>query len=231
MSSGRIKENYHSVRHCITSISKVEGVRSLWKGNTIGIARFFPNESINLKTRQALQKKMPGTFKMNVMIAILSGWTASSILYPFDILRMAMSNSTEKSTKITSLLKSIIRNHGVKYFFKGYLNSLVGTAVFRGSFNGFYDTAKAEARSMEERAGIAYLCSVLAGGICYPLDLIRRRRIMGSEEGNVMSFAKGIFRREGVKGFYKGAKLILPQSLTGAVILLLFDSNGLPLFN
>ena len=46
-----------------------------------------------------------------------------------------------------------------------------------------------------------------------------------------MSFAKGIFRREGIKGFYKGAKLILPQSLTGAVILLLFDSNGIPLLS
>lgn len=144
---------------------------------------------------------------------------------------MSISNSTEKSTKITTLLRGIIRNHGAKYFFKGYLNSLIGTAVFRGSFNGFYDTAKAEAKSLEGRAGIAYLCAVVAGGICYPLDLIRRRRIMGSEDSNVMSFAKGIFRREGVKGFYKGAKLILPQSLTGAAILLLFDTNGLPLFN
>jgi solute carrier family 25 (mitochondrial adenine nucleotide translocator), member 4/5/6/31 len=43
LSSGRITETYRSVSHCISSISKLEGVRSLWKGNAIGIARFFPN--------------------------------------------------------------------------------------------------------------------------------------------------------------------------------------------
>jgi hypothetical protein len=32
-----------------------------------------------------------------------------------------------------------------------------------------------------------------------------------------------------VKGFYKGAKLILPQSVTGAIILMLFDTTGIPL--
>jgi solute carrier family 25 (adenine nucleotide translocator) protein 4/5/6/31 len=43
LSAGKIKENYHSIRHCISSISKLEGIRSLWKGNAIGIARFFPS--------------------------------------------------------------------------------------------------------------------------------------------------------------------------------------------
>jgi Mitochondrial carrier protein len=85
---------------------------------------------------------------MNVLIAILSGWTASTILYPFDILRMSISNCTEKNTRITQVLKNIVRHHGAKYFFKGYLNSLVGTALFRGSFNGIYDTAKGHASSL-----------------------------------------------------------------------------------
>jgi Mitochondrial carrier protein len=85
---------------------------------------------------------------MNVLIAILSGWTASTILYPFDILRMSISNCTEKNTKVTQVLKNIVRHHGAKYFFKGYLNSLVGTALFRGSFNGIYDTAKGQASSL-----------------------------------------------------------------------------------
>lgn len=41
--TGKITENYSSVRHCITSILEKEGVKSFWKGNTIGILRFFPN--------------------------------------------------------------------------------------------------------------------------------------------------------------------------------------------
>lgn len=72
---------------------------------------------------------------------------------------------------------------------------------------------------------IAYLSAVLAGGICYPLDLVRRRRIMGSEKVGGLEFCLGIWRKEGLKGFYRGAKLIPAQSLTGAAILLLFDTT------
>jgi solute carrier family 25 (adenine nucleotide translocator) protein 4/5/6/31 len=231
LSSGKIHENYRSIRHCIASISKIEGIRSLWKGNGIGIARFFPNETINLKTRQFLQKRLPNKFETNVLSAMLSGWTASSILYPFDILRLSLSNSTEKEIRIWTVMKNILRNHGARYFFKGYLNSLLGTAIFRGSFHGIYDTVKSEATSLERRAAIAYLCAIVAGGICYPLDIIRRRRIMVNGNHSLLQFSKGIFRKEGIRGFYKGAKLILPQSLTGAIILLLFDTNGIPIFS
>ena len=73
-----------------------EGVRSLWKGNTIGIARFFPNEFINYKARQSLQNKLPSTIGINMGIAVIAGWTASSLLYPFDLVRQHLGTNTEK---------------------------------------------------------------------------------------------------------------------------------------
>jgi solute carrier family 25 (adenine nucleotide translocator) protein 4/5/6/31 len=91
---------------------------------------------------------------------------------------MSLSNTTEKHYKIIHTLKTLIKTNGAKYFYKGFLNSLVGTAVFRGTFNGLYDTAKSKATSLETKAMIAYCCAVAAGGICYPLDSIRRRRII-----------------------------------------------------
>jgi hypothetical protein len=42
-----------------------------------------------------------------------------------------------------------MRTQGVKYFFRGYLNSLMGTAIFRGSFNGIYDTAKGRTKNTQ----------------------------------------------------------------------------------
>lgn len=72
---------------------------------------------------------------------------------------------------------------------------------------------------------VAYLSAVVAGSICYPLDLIRRRRIMGSERLGGIEFCVGVWRKEGIRGFYRGAKLIPAQSLTGAAILLLFDTT------
>lgn len=41
--AGRIKENYSSISQCVSSMVEKEGVKSFWKGNTVGILRFFPN--------------------------------------------------------------------------------------------------------------------------------------------------------------------------------------------
>ena len=104
---------------------------------------------------------------------------------------------------------------------------MLGTAVFRGSFNGVYDSAKHHAKSLNEKAFIAYICAAIAGGICYPIDIIRRRRILINSHENFFSFSSKIWRHEGIKGFYKGSHLIPLQSITGAVILLIFDTAGL----
>jgi solute carrier family 25 (mitochondrial adenine nucleotide translocator), member 4/5/6/31 len=178
LSTGRIKENYSSIRHVIASMAEKEGLRSFWKGNTIGILRFFPNEYINYRARGFLQSVLPNSIGINMGIAVLAGWTSSSILYPFDILRQSLGTNTEKDNKLFGTVRSLIKNHGPRYFYSGFLNSMVGTAVFRGSFNGIYDSAKHRANTLNQKALIAYFCAAIAGGICYPIDIVRRRRIL-----------------------------------------------------
>ena len=53
--TGRITQTYRSIRHCLKTIQKTEGVKSFWKGNTMNLARFFPNETINYKARSLLK--------------------------------------------------------------------------------------------------------------------------------------------------------------------------------
>ena len=164
---------------------------------------------------------------MNVGIAIMAGWTASSILYPFDILRQSLGTNTEKDGKLISTTKGLLKHHGARYFYHGFLNSMIGTAVFRGSFNGIYDSAKHSATELNQKAFIAYICAAIAGGICYPIDIIRRRRILINSSDNFLTFSSKIWKHEGIKGFYKGSHLIPLQSIAGAVILLIFDTAGL----
>ena len=111
-------------------------------------------------------------------IAVAAGWTASSILYPFDILRQSLGTNTEREGKLVSTAKGLLKRNGPRYFYHGFLNSMIGTAVFRASFNGIYDSAKHSAKSINEKALIAYVCAAIAGGICYPIDIVRRRRIL-----------------------------------------------------
>lgn len=105
---------------------------------------------------------------------------------------MTLSNTTEKNYNIIQTLKNIVKENGVKYFYKGFFNSILGTAVFRGSFNGLYDTAKFKADSLEKRASIAYCCAVVAGGICYPIDSIRRRRVIINSKDGFIEFGRKI---------------------------------------
>jgi solute carrier family 25 (adenine nucleotide translocator) protein 4/5/6/31 len=182
--TGRIKENYSSITQCVTSMVEKEGFKSFWKGNTVGILRFFPNEFINFKSRGFYQGFVNNAINTNLMVAVLAGWTASSILYPFDILRQAMGTNTDRDTKTLKAIQGILRNQGSRYFYKGYINSLLNTAVFRASFNGSYDSVKSSATSINEKIFLAYLCSAFAGGVCYPIDVVRKRRIfLNSTDG------------------------------------------------
>lgn len=40
---GTIQKKYTSIADCIRGIKLNEGLKGLWKGNSISLARFFPN--------------------------------------------------------------------------------------------------------------------------------------------------------------------------------------------
>ncbi|CAM6001636.1 unnamed protein product [Sphagnum balticum] len=220
------REDYRSIKHCIRTIFQNEGLKSFWKGSGIGLLRFYPNESINLQARKLARQHLPSHFASNICAAVAGGWAACLTLYPFDILRMTLSNTIEKDYSVLKTFKSTLKLHGARYFYKGIGSSLLTSAVFRGTFNGLYDTLKELTSTLEGKVGCAYISAVSAGAICYPLDSLRRRRIVRNCSKNVALFAREIVQTEGFKGFYKGARLILPQSVVGAVILLLFDAGS-----
>ena len=45
--SGSIPRPYNGFMDCLKTIAKSEGTKALWKGNFIGLARFFPAETVN----------------------------------------------------------------------------------------------------------------------------------------------------------------------------------------
>lgn len=176
--TGRVNHNISSIKDCVLSMVEKEGVRSFWKGNTVGILRFFPNEFINYEARGFYQNFATNSLTNNIAVAILGGWTASSILYPCDILRQSLGTNTEKEAKTLKTIQGILKNQGPRYFYKGYMNSLLNTAIFRASFNGSFDTVKSVAETSNQKTVLAYLCASLAGVIGYPIDIIRKRRIL-----------------------------------------------------
>lgn len=127
-----------------------EGLTALWKGNFITLSRALPIESINYHSRKELQKHLPNTLLHNIFISVVSGITASTLLYPTDILRQLLNNNTAKHRmSIFSAFNEIKAKHGLSYFYKGYPNVLLSIAAYRGCYNGTYDTHKSKAKNLK----------------------------------------------------------------------------------
>ncbi len=153
--------------------------------------------------------------------------TASTILYPSDVLRQFLNNNTSQRLTFHSAFRNILSQYGYKYFYKGYPNILMTTMVYRSCYNGLYDTHKAKAQTLRSRAVIAYLSTIVAEYLVYPIEIIRRRRIVMNAKEGFLKYARNVWRKEGITGFYKAASVVPIQSLTWALVLIVFDTAGI----
>lgn len=228
---GRITEQYKSFRNCLKTILKKEGLLGLWKGNSISVARVLPNELISYHTRKTLQQHVSNKLINNVLISILSGFAVTTILYPTDVLRQFLSNQVSAKPSFSGAFRKIVSEYGYKYFYKGYTNVLMTSMIYRGCYNGFYDTHKVSASSLEERIQVAYLSTLLAEYVVHPIEVIRKRRIVMNAKEGLVKYGRSVWKNEGMGGFYKGGSVLPIQSMTWAMVLILFDTAGLRWFS
>jgi len=191
------------------------------------MARVLPIEAINYYTRKTLQQYFSNKLANNILISIISGITASTILYPTDILRQFLNNSTSGRLTFFAATQTILAQYGYKYFYKGYPNILAITILYRSCYNGFYDTHKLNASNLKDRVWVAYLSTIAAEYVVYPIQTIRRRRIIMNAKEGFFTYGKNIWKKERVKGFYKGATVVPIQSIAWALVLILFDTAGM----
>jgi len=203
----------------------------LWKGNTISVARVLPNELISYYTRKTLHQHVSNKLINNVLISILSGFTVTTILYPTDVLRQFLSNQVLTKLDFVGAFKRIVSEYGYRYFYKGYTNVLLTSMVYRGCYNGFYDTHKVNTSCLEDRLQVAYLSTLLAEYVAHPIEVIRKRRIVMNAKEGLLRYGGRIWKSEGMGGFYKGASVLPIQSVTWAMVLILFDTAGLRWFS
>ncbi len=147
------------------------------------------------------------------------------------MLRQFLSNQVSTKSSFIGAFKRIVSEYGYKYFYKGYANVLLTNMVYRGCYNGFYDTHKVGAPCLEDRIQVAYLSTLLAEYLVHPLEVIRKRRILMNAREGLLKYGRSIWKNEGIGGFYKGASVLPIQSVTWAMVLILFDTAGLKWFS
>lgn len=139
---GSIQRRYQGIVDCVRDIKFNEGVKALWKGNFIGVMRFFPNESLNCLGKNYVRGCLPASWVSNVGAGVCGGWLASAVLYPIDTARIMLSTSTKTSSETSREILKRVGREGVRFLYQGYTSSMLNIGLFRGTYFGVFDSFK-----------------------------------------------------------------------------------------
>lgn len=194
----------------------------------------------------------------NLAAAGAAGGTSLMLVYPLELVRTLMAADVSKrgeQRKISSTLNCLrgtYAQNGIRGLYAGLSVSLFGVVIFRGLYMGGYDIAKSllgndggsyvigesSRHNLLARLGVAQMVTTLAGTVCYPLDTIRRRIMMQTNEtvtvnGGVASVVpyyrnswhclSRILLEEGLRGLFRGLGTNLIRGMSGTLLLVGYD--------
>ncbi|RMZ85097.1 hypothetical protein DV738_g76, partial [Chaetothyriales sp. CBS 135597] len=166
-----------------------------------------------------------------------AGAIATTATYPMDLLRtrFAAQGTDKIYNGLVAACRDIVRDEGLRGFFRG-LSAAVGSIVpYMGLFFSSYEVlhkaiggATMPFGSGDAAAGV--VASIVAKSATFPLDLIRKRlQIQGPTRHryihtNVPEY-KGVFRglfaiwrKEGVRGWYRGLTVSLVKAAPASAV-------------
>lgn len=197
------------------------GVPGFWRGNSADVARAMPASAIRFYSFALAKANLPTLLPMAlatpVAISLLSGgfagMCAMTVCFPLESVRTRMAQLSDRDTAgLVGYTVSVVRTEGVSSLFRGLTPSLVSVMPYFAMRFGIYDILK---RQQERRsdgkpsAAATAACGMLAGLIAsastFPMEVVRRRAMVGSGERNLFVAMARIAKQEGVRqGLYKG---------------------------
>ncbi|XP_062046099.1 mitochondrial adenyl nucleotide antiporter SLC25A24-like [Lepus europaeus] len=220
---------------------KEGGVLSLWRGNGVNVFKIAPETSIKIGAYEQYKKWLSfDDTRIGILQRFISGSlagaTAQTCIYPMEVLktRLAVATTGEYSG-ITDCGKKLLKQGGVRTFFKGYLPNMLGIVPYAGLDLAVYELLKnywldhyAE-NSVDPGLMILLGCSTLShtcGQLAsFPLNLIRTRMqaeaLAEKETTPMIQLIREIYKKEGKKGFFRGITpniiKLLPAVIIGCV--------------
>ncbi|KAJ4570974.1 Fe(2+) transporter [Exophiala dermatitidis] len=215
---------YTGLSHAVSTIYRLEGLRTLWRGVTSVIVGAGPAHAVYFGTYEMV-KELAGTNstdgKHHPFAAAASGAaatiTSDALMNPFDVIkqRMQVHGSTYRS--LTHCAREIFRTEGFSAFYVSYPTTLCMTVPFTATQFMAYESLSTIMNPKKEYDPITHcvaggLAGAFAAGITTPLDVIKtllqtRGLSQKDEIRNVRGLfhAASIIKREfGWSGFMRG---------------------------
>jgi len=212
-------DKYSTLFSSLLVIYREEGLRQLWKGNALNVARVIPYSAIQFSSYDAYKhailndKPRRLTTRERLEAGALAGMTATTVTHPMDVVRLRL--SVDKSLKGTrEALREVWLEGGMRALFKGYAATMLSVSPFIALNFASFDLLKQRFPAADSPLALSPTLHTLSLGaaaglfaqsVCYPLDTIRRRQqIKGKHYNGTVDAILKIGRGEGVRGFYRG---------------------------
>uniref|UniRef100_H2TUR1 Solute carrier family 25 member 24 n=1 Tax=Takifugu rubripes TaxID=31033 RepID=H2TUR1_TAKRU len=205
------------------------GLGSLWRGNGINVLKIAPETAIKFMAYEQYKKLLSSKGEkiqthQRFLAGSLAGATAQTAIYPMEVLKTRLTlRKTGQYSGMFDCAKKILKNEGVKAFYKGYVPNLVGIIPYAGIDLAVYESLKGAWLSYHPKdsanpgvmvlVGCGTVSSTCGQLASYPLALVRTRMqaqasLDASVQTSMTGLIKKILAKDGFLGLYRG---ILPN--------------------
>lgn len=198
-----------TLKSSFLNIVKTDGIRGLWKGNSVNCLRVAPHSAIQFGVYNHL-KSDSTSIQSKLFNGSIAGICAASVTQPLDVIRVQLQTSTDNNIK--SSISSILKHNGLRGLYRGYIPTICSLSPFIAINFTAYDTLKSYNTSESKFSFVLLggISGLVAQSICFPLDTIRRRMQIQTNKSSLIDSVKKIYSENGIKSFYRG---ITPNSL------------------
>jgi len=248
--SGKVKP-YTGIADCFKRVHSEQGLQAFWRGNLVNCLRYAPQQGSALAFNDFLNGVMPKydsnkdfgkSFAVKLFSGGLAGAIANTICYPFDFARTRLASDLKSGggqfKGIWDCISTTVSKQGVTGLYTGWSVTVAGAFVYRAGQLGCFKQIQDLNPYQKDKGWMGGLSSFLAVTVArtvvmpfnYPFDTVRRRMMLQSEKPIEQRLYKGsfdcfnqVFKKEGVKGMYKGMIPELFRGVGGSLVIVCYD--------
>lgn len=139
---------FTSIRACFKHMVSEGGKKSLWRGNGINVLKIGPESSIRFLVYEQVKVAIKSDsdeelgIKWRMLAGSIAGSVAQSVIYPLEVLKTRMClRQTGQYKGLRDAWKQILRNEGIKAFYRGYWANLCGIIPYAGIDLAVYEVS------------------------------------------------------------------------------------------
>ena len=219
----RVMVGQGTARACVAKVWAAGGPLAFFQGNLADVVRVAPQKAIQLAAFDAFKKTFARPDETGKPVTAphlcflsggLAGIASTVACYPLETLRTRLGCDSTYNGLVDCTVR-MWREEGPLSLYKGLSASVVGVIPYAALNLGLYDSMKKvylrltrEERVPNQIAGaFGALAGPLAATGTFPLEVVRRRAMMGEVYANVPAAVLTIYRREGLPALFKGCGL------------------------